>query len=257
MKNSPYICNIIKTNSMILVGSKAIKHHYPDFPREPKDDDYMVGSVEEIKISSRETEYLYNPVIGNLEGIADPNLLYTLKASHIVGWDINWEKHMFDSQFLKKKGCTLDRELFFKLYDFWNKIHEPNHRSDLDMTGEEFFDNAVKCEYDHDYIHTLLKPTPTYTKVLKDGAEVDVSEDKFNNLTFEEKCDLVREEVEVMSWERWSKKDYRVAYNMMLKKFIMNHAPIWEAIFIIENYVLLQKPIRNHFKIIESQLKNK
>ena len=100
----------------------------------------------------------------------------------------------------------------------------------------------------------MLVDCPTYTKVLKDGAEVNVSEEKFNNLTFEDKCNLVREEVEVMSWERWSKKDYRVAYNMMLKKFILNHAPIWEAIFIIENYVLLQKPIRNHFKIIESQL---
>jgi len=240
---------------MVLIGSKAIKHHYPDFNRDPKDSDYAV--TDNSLKSSREVEYLYNPIIGHLEGIAEPNLLYTLKASHVVGWDINWEKHMFDTQFLKQKGCTLDRELFFKLYEFWNTIHEPNKRSDLDMTGTDFFNNAVKCEYDHDYLHTLLNPIPTYTKVLKDGEEVDVNEEKFNNLSFEEKCDLVREEVMIMRWERWSKKDYRVAYNMMLKKFILNHAPIWEAIFIIENYVLLQKPMRNHFKIIELQLNNK
>lgn len=240
---------------MVLIGSKAIKHHYPEFNRNPKDTDYAV--IDKYKKSTREIEYLYNPIIGHLEGVAEPNILYTLKVSHVVGWDIKWEKHMFDIQFLKQKGCTLDKELFFKLYDFFNTIHEVNKRSDLDMAGKDFFNNAVKCEYDHDYLHTLLNPIPTYTKVLKDGEDVDVSEEKFNDLTFQDKCNLVIEEVEVMSWERWPKKDYRVAFNMMLKKFILNHAPIWEAIFIIENYVLLQKPLRNHFKIIESQLNNK
>jgi len=31
---------------MILIGSSAIKHWYPDFKREPKDLDYIVGEDE-------------------------------------------------------------------------------------------------------------------------------------------------------------------------------------------------------------------
>lgn len=234
---------------MLLIGSSAIKHHYPEFNRVPKDNDYAV--LTKIK-GSREIEYLYNPIIGNKEGIASPDLLYTLKISHVIGWDINWEKHMFDIQFLKKKGAKLDKDLFQKLYDFWNINNGENKRSDLDMSAEEFFNNALKTP--HDYYHTLLNPTPIYMKILKDGAEVDVSEEKFNNLSFEEKCNLVREEVMVMAYERYKDYNYLKAYSVMLKKFIINHAPLWESIFIIENFITLHKPTFNYFKTINEKL---
>lgn len=241
---------------MILIGSKAIKHHFPDFPREPKDTDYIVKEIPEHREPN--TEYLRNSVIESHHlDILDPDTLYTLKMSHVVGWDINWDKHMFDIQFLKKKGCVLNIDLFNELYSYWNTVHKPNKRSDLEMTAEDFFDNALKCEYDHDYIHTLLNSYPTFNKVLKDGAEVDVSEDKFNSLTFNEKCDLVKEEVYVMAWERFSDIDYRHAYSHMLKKFIINHAPLWESIFIAENYVTLHRPNFNYFKTIENELNNR
>jgi hypothetical protein len=122
------------------------------------------------------------------------------------------------------------------------------------MSSEDFFNNALKCEYNHDYLHTFLKNPPTYTKVLKDGAEVDVSETKFNNLSFEEKCDLVKEEVMVMAFERYSKFYYRNAYAKMMKKFIISHAPMWEAIFIIENYMSVYKPDYNFLKKIENSI---
>lgn len=237
---------------MLLIGSKAIKHHFPDFHREPKDNDW---AVEKEKKSTKEVEYLLNPILGKYEGVADPNTLYTLKISHVIGWDIKWDKHMFDIHFLRKKGCVLNKELFYELYNFWNDYHGKNRRSELNMSADKFFNNALKLKYDHDFIHTLLNPNPTYFKVLKDGAEVDVCENKFNMLTFEEKCNLVREEVQVMSWERWGSLDFRIAYCKMLKKFILDHAPIWEAIFIVENYPELLKYKVNHFKIIEDGLK--
>jgi len=236
----------------LLIGSTAIKYHFPDFPRDPKDTDYAVDIKEWSKSSTKSTEYLLNPIIGNLDGIASPDTLLTLKMSHAIGWNINWEKHIFDIQFLLKKGAKLNLELFNELYAYWNTVHEPNKRSDLDMSAEEFFNNTLKTP--HDYYHTLLKEIPTYTKVLKDGAEVDVSEDKFNALDFEEKCDLVREEVMVMAYERYKHKNFRVAYSIMLKKFILNHAPIWEALFIIQNFVYLHKPNFNYFKKIENEL---
>lgn len=239
---------------MILIGSRAIKEYFPDFPREPKDYDYIVKEQPEVRCIN--TEYLHNEVLQDYPlDVLDPDTMYTLKISHVVGWDINWDKHMFDIQFLKKKGCKLNHPLFNELYSYWNTVHSKNKRSDLEMTSEEFFDNAVKCEYDHDYIHTLLNPYPTFNKVLKDGAEVDVSEEKFNLLTFEEKCDLVREEVYVMAWERYKSMGHQHAYARMLKKFILNHAPIWEAVFIVENYVPLHKPLINFQKTIEDGIK--
>ena len=145
--------------------------------------------------------------------------------------------------------------LFYKLYKFWNTIHNKNNRSNLDMSSNEFFNNALKTP--HDYYHTLLNESPIYTKILKDGAEVDVSEDKFNDLSFEDKCNLVREEVMVMAYERYKNYNFMKAYSIMLKKFILNHAPIWEAIFIIENYIILHRPQFDYFKKIEEKLKIK
>jgi len=182
-----------------------------------------------------------------------PNDIYTLKASHIF-WDINWSKHIFDIQWLKAKGCEIDIPLFYRLYEYWNTYHSKNKRSDLKMNGKDFFNNAVKCPYDHDYLHTLLVSEPTFMKILKDGEEVDVSEEKFNLLSFEEKLSLVREEVYVMAYERLWGRHYANAYTWMLKKFILSHAPVWEAIFIIENYTLLSKPHINYVQLINNKI---
>lgn len=246
---------------MILIGSSALKHWFPDFPRNPKDTDYLVNIKSMWDNVPGKIEYHENDILWNSDlvkgKILEPDVLYTLKISHVIGWDIFWEKHMFDIQFLNKKGCKLNKELFYKLYEYWNKIHGINKRSDLEMSANEFFNNAVKCEYEHDWLHTLLNPSPTFNKILKDDAEVEVDEEKFYALSFEDKCNLVTEEIMVMAWERWPKYDYREAYSYMLKKFILNHAPIWEAIFIIENYVALHKPKFNYFKTIENEIRSK
>jgi hypothetical protein len=46
-----------------------------------------------------------------------------------------------------------------------------------------------------------------------------------------------------------------VAYSRMLKKFVRSHAPLWEAIFILENYTRLHRPAFNYFKKINDGLK--
>lgn len=239
---------------MILIGSTAIKKLYPDFPRNPKDTDYAIN--ERNTVSDKSIEYLYNPVLFS-ENIKElnGNQLLTLKASHLF-WDINWDKHMFDCQFLIKKGHKIEQDLFYKLYGFWNEYHGSNKRSKLNMSSFDFFNNVVKCPYDHDWLHTLLKEYPTYKKILKDNEEVDVSEEKFNVLTFEEKKSLVVEEVMVMSFERKFHKDYRHSYSIMLKKFIISHAPIWEALWIIENYISLIKPEFDYFKLLNQKIEN-
>lgn len=243
-----------------MVGSYALKNIYTDFTREPKDIDFIIG--EEVYkdrltkyIGDKKAEYLYcPPMFDHLTkfGVTDHGLL-TLKASHIF-WNINWDKHMYDICFLIDKGAQIIPKLFYDLYAFWNDHHGKNKRSDLKMSASEFFSNAVKCPHDHDWLHTLINPYPTFNKVLVDGAEVEVSEQKFNSLTYEEKLDLVREEIYVMAYERLNCRDYRAAYYWMLKKFIISHAPIWEALFIIENFRQLDRPLFNYVNKINDEI---
>jgi len=249
---------------MILIGSKAIKHHYSDFPREPKDTDYVLFEFQNYGvIKTPGIEYLHNKIISYLyyqtnNKVISSDHLCTLKASHLC-WDINWEKHMFDLQFLLKKGCKTDSELFWKLYNYWNEFHGKNKRSDLKMSKEDFFDNAVNYDSgEHDELHKIINSIPIYTKVLKDGAEVELDENKFYNLSFEEKLEFVREECYIMAYERYKHLDYRIAYNKMLKKFIISHAPKFSLIFILENYIELQrKPKYNFIEKINNNLKTK
>lgn len=236
----------------MIVGSYCILYHFPDFYRKPKDLDYIEGGPVPMNPNDYKVECLKNPVLLDAEkynssGYCSKDNLYTLKMSHMF-WDIRWEKHISDIMFLKDKGCKLNRDLFFKLYDYWNTVHEPNRRSNLQMSSEDFFTNALNLEHSHDFVHTLIKEVPTYTLILKDGAEVEVDENKFNQLTFEQKCSLVKEEVFVMAWERYSKYLHYIAYQKMLKKFIINHAPLWEAIFILDNFKELKTPCFNGVK---------
>jgi hypothetical protein len=238
---------------MILIGSCAIKNWYPDFPRKPKDIDYIISEFKENDRINN-IEYHKNPILENYnENILNPDDLLTLKVSHLF-FDIFWEKHMFDVQFLLSKGCKINEELFTKLYSYWNTIHGTNKRSNLNMSKEDFFNNALNCPYDHDTMHTYLKNPPTYTKILEDGEDVLVSEDKFNFLSEIEKADLVREEVYIMAFERYSKLDYREAYDKMLKKFIINHAPLWEALWIIEHYHNVRKAGFNFIEFLNNKI---
>ena len=264
----------------MIIGSTAIKHFYPDFPREPKDLDFVIFEDEKIptldkslNLNNLKIEFLVNDVLLDYcltKGIViycTPDILYTLKISHVF-WDLengSWDKHIWDIQWLKQKGCKFIPDLFYQLYDYWNIVHGKNKRSDLDMEADEFFDNAVNFPINHDYLHELLVnhpyfcgEPPTYKKILKDGAQVDVSEEKYNSLTELEKFNLVFEEVAVMSFERFNKLHYKKAFGRMLKKFIISHAPLWESIWIIQNHKeLLTNTPFDYFTHLKQQNKFK
>ena len=238
----------------LIIGSEAMRFWFPSFKREPKDLDIAVDK-KGVERDGRK-EYLYNPVIFDYtdpeQTYATPEQLLTLKMSHIT-WNINFKKHMFDIQYLLKKGVKYDKDMYEDLYQFWVEYKGRSRRSDLTMESKEFFNNAL-TEFDHDHLHTLLKEVPSYTKILKDGAEVEPSEDKFNALTYEEKISVIEEEVMVMSYERFRDKQYKVGYNMMLEKFIIGHAPLWQIFFIVENFYTLMHPSFNHYKLFDSKL---
>lgn len=247
----------------MIIGSTAIKHWFPDFPREPKDLDIVVSSKKGLAKFSG-VEYLENPVLldwcrenGMYNDHCPWQVLYTLKVSHCF-WDLNngsWEKHMWDVQWLKNKYCVVIEDLFWKLYEYWEKIHGKRKTSDLSLSAEDFFNNAVGYPVHHDKLHEMLiqhphfkgQAKPTYTQILKDGAEVDVDMVKFLGLMGEQKFNVVFEEVAVMALERYGDLYYKRAYGMMLKKFITSHCKIEEGIWIIENHKELLSNIPFNF----------
>lgn len=265
----------------MIIGSFAIKHYFPEFPREPKDYDIVAfdeyDKLDLVRIHkgtpNLKLEVLINPIIlnhfkenGGIPSICTPNELYTLKMSHVIGWKLengSWDKHLWDIQWLKSKGCILNRPLFDKLYKYWETIHGPNNRSNLDLSSEDFFDNAIEFPIKHDDLHLLLiehpffnkQDKPTYTKILI--GEVDVSMDKFKELSEEEKYNIVIEEVMVMATERWPKLGYLHAFHRMLKKFVREHAKIEEAIWILENWQKLHKAPFNFIEFLNEKINEK
>lgn len=246
----------------MIVGSTALKYYFPNFPREPVDIDIIdskYNGFEKYTQENKKVEILENPILlkwfediyGKVLEYCPPNEMYTLKISHMF-WDINWRKHLFDIQWLKDRGCKILKPLFYQLHSYWEDYHGKNKRSNLNMSASDFFTNALQCEYDHDWLHTLINPHPTFNKVLI--GEVEVSEEKFEKLSYQEKLDLVQEEIYVMAWERMPNLDYRFSYEYMMKNFIISHAPIWEAIFILDNYKDLYRPKINFKKQIEDEI---
>ena len=240
---------------MLVIGSTAIKNYFPDFNRTPKDLDYAVEDSTKFK-NGNGIEYLSNPIIlkRQNEGYLKPNLMLSLKISHLFH-DINWFKHIYDVQFLLSKGIDYDKNLVNELIPFWNDTHKKIRRSNLGLNKEDFFDNAVNEDTDqHDYLHTLINPIPMYTLLLKDGAEVELDESKWDNLSYEGKCDVVFEETAVMAWERYKENHWREAFKIQLKDNIIKHFPSYIAMFAIENYRTLERPKFNYRELINSKL---
>lgn len=240
---------------MVIIGSTALRHYYPEFPREPNDVDYVVKSKKGL-VNTEDVEYHLNPVLFNYqkEGYCDPQILLNLKISHLF-WNINWEKHLFDIQFLLKKGHTVNMQMINAFRTYWESVHPPVRRSDLNNDKENFFTNAVnKDSNEHDFLHTLLNPVPMYTKLLKDGCEVELDESKWWQLSFEEKLEVIREETAVMAYERYSDMNYQKAFARQLKWNIIKHFPDYIAIFGIINYICLEKINFNYKTKIKNEL---
>jgi hypothetical protein len=146
-------------------------------------------------------------------------------------WDIWW---------LTKNGCKLIEPLFRELYAFWCEKHGEPKRADLDMSKDEFFDNALRNQDSHDTLHEMLSSPPTYRKILV--GEVQTSEDLFDALSHEDKVNIIVEETMVMAFERLAGRDYRTAYQWQLKQMILHHLPFGQALFAVLNFEAVRKP---------------
>ena len=139
----------------MIIGSTVIKYHYPEF-REPKDLDIIYycdkdkkDKLEWLKIhhQTKKVELLKNPILidhymdtlGYLPEMCYLNDLLTLKMSHAM-FDLDngsFDRHLWDINFLQEKGHTFNRELFYKLFDYWQIIHWKRKVSKLNILKEK------------------------------------------------------------------------------------------------------------------------
>jgi hypothetical protein len=239
----------------VLIGSKAIKDHFPDFPRDPKDIDFFTPySREQLELpnSEKKVETFWHEDLTkwNWGTTATPDELYTIKVSHAF-WELrngSWSKHMMDVLFLQSKGATLIPELYKILYKVWEDTHGKK-KVNLEADPEEFFnDKIVKRIYDHDSIHESVAyyDRPLFERILRDDSDVAVDKSKWDALDHEDKLKMVREEIYATALERkLVPSNYTsspgAAYNWTLRKTITSLTKGWFALFVVENFKDLTK----------------
>lgn len=230
----------------MIVGSTATKHWFPDF-REPKDLD-TYEPVPSLGTDSFWHDSFPDEWADNF--YATPEQLYTIKLSHSP-WALQngtWEKHMSDILFFQKAGVEFNRGMWEVLHPVWKKVHGQK-RVNLNKTKEDFFGDAVIRKYDHDSLHESVAygDQAMYIRILKDGSDVLVDNDKFWAMSHEDKLMTIREEVYATALERWVvPTDYRIsarmAYAKAMKKSITSLFKNEWALFILLNYSDLYKP---------------
>ena len=116
----------------------------------------------------------------------------------------------------------------------------------LKQSKQDFFDDYVTKKYDHDLIHELVafENEPIYVKMLSSTDSVWCDVNKWNGLTFSQKCMAVCEETMVIAIERflvpndWNYPPKK-AYFQALEKVCTTLTSGWFRDFAIDNYPLI------------------
>lgn len=235
-------------SKFLITGSVAAKHWFPEF-REPKDLDIIskIGArslvPSEFSVETHWDKAQELILSKNKDSVfVDPDLLYTLKLSHMQ-WDIKWSKTAADVLFFQSKGVCLDKGVYDALVDFWCEIRGPK-KVNLNMKNEEFFTSYVERQIPHDRLHELVAfgERPLHEKVRKNLDSPLVSKEMFDGLPDQEKLLLFYEELLVIAIERFglskgSKKSEKlVALNGAYKKLVTSMTKGFFCDFMLLNY---------------------
>lgn len=263
-------------NPFLIIGSVAIKHHFPDF-RDTLDLDFMASSMlkdtmlsdPDFKlISDNKMTYTaptgkiveYNFVNSESDqmimdychvrgvGILPADACLMMKLSHRYKKNsVHFMKTMLDIHFLRSKGVVLNPELEHIL-----KIREKetyNYSSpSLNQPKDTFFQDSGKLKYmyDHDSIHAAVAvlTQPAYTQYSMDGEEVLSDEEKFIRCSRITKLLGVYEEACVLALERYlipngfvdTVEHHDKAFIMALEKVCTSITSGWFREYAWENY---------------------
>ena len=234
-----------------LIGSRLWKELYPNSNRCKPNSDWDI--LVEKEIDKKYFENLYKSKKIELHAIPplwdylksnsiDGNMLFTLKASHVF-WSEHWfEKTLNDLFLLKERGCFLNRALFQNLYVFWENKFGPIKYPNFKLSTEEFFQDYVIRKVSHDELHNSVKKFewPAYKYAQKPNqTTVEIHENIFLLLKPEIQKRIVIEEAQVLGIERLlltnKTQNIHIAYLEGLKLLIKRLAPLWLAVYIIEN----------------------
>lgn len=173
--------------------------------------------------------------------VPNVDVLYTLKMSH------RYKKN--SPHFLKTmEHIKLMREYGAKIFDEeWYKLRQKEtyvyKHPALNVDKQSFFKDETFYKYDHDDIHEAIKlfDKPMYRSILKDGAKVDCSKEKFEQLNYLQRLACAIEEVMVLSLERGLipnnfEVDARKMYNIAAMKVCTSVTSGWFREFCWENY---------------------
>ena len=232
---------------MLVFGSTAAKYWFPDF-REPKDLDYISQIIpfnKEKGVEYHWCEPMRYVILSNKDDVfVDPDFLYTIKVSH-AAWDINWDKHMKDIIFLKKKGCQLDYWLYKDLYDYWS-VHHGAKKVKMSGMNQDFFTPTIDREYDHDWLHEYLSfyDRPLHERIRKNMDSPLPSKALWDKLSYEDQLKCALEETYVIATERYlfnrtkefDKLCFNIAKIKSLKNLVTSMSKGWFNLFLIENF---------------------
>lgn len=247
--------------NIMLIGSKAARIHFPDFPREPQDTDY----ISENEVDNADCHYCesFEYIIKKYpnQSIAPPEVLYTLKISHSF-WDIWWDKTMFDICFYQTKNVSFDDDLFKILYKDCEKRYGKK-KAYLKKSNDDFFNDSVKRVYVHDDIHKAISynDAPLYEKIKTDRSKAMVSYDLFSELCDEDKLNLCREEIFVTALERilipidFQKHPF-AAFKEATKMLVTSMSRGWFPKFIITNWLKIRNYNCDYILKFKTKLKN-
>lgn len=195
--------------------------------------------------------------------IATIQSLYILKWGHLMSIGPKWEKHMQDFHTLGElinynaSYDTSERTYItetLKLHRECTKRRLKTQTPKLKKVNKNNFfnDNVVKY-VDHDRIHEwmALDKRPSYTKMQKEGSEVECDKKLFDSMTIYEKTACVVEEARVIACERilipkimrkektihdFNYKEIKDAYKWALMRICTTLTSGWFRDYAIMNY---------------------
>jgi len=223
--------------SRIIFGSTAIKHWFPDF-REPKDLDVIDTELDYLKYPKGSNEVFNSPTLSTLapQEYLGKDLLLTIKIAHL-SWDIKWDKHMADVQFLLSKDCKLDRVFYHFIFNDFQNVHGKK-QVHMDVPETDFFTQSITRSIPHDELHELVKLSsePMHKLIREDLSKPYCSESLFNQLSEDERLMCAVEEVFVIALERYSDYPIKISRYKALKQLITSMTTGWFNIYLIVNF---------------------
>lgn len=252
-----------KPSRFIIIGSVASKHWFTDF-RQPNDVDILSSTPNALtsnRFLDQQSHRLFDLVVdhSNDKTFADPNVLLTLKLSHVRHDQVFFEKTIHDIAFYKSHGCQVIEPLYDQLIPLWDEVR-PNRVKLSNVKVEDFFTSTVTRKYNHDYLHELVafNQRPLHESIRPDLTLVYCDPVLYQQLSSEHKLQLALEELMVTAIERYNittnTSDINVykAVKQALKLLITSMTRGWFARYYAENYPAIMK---NNIKLLVDKIK--